>query len=196
MRPMSNIAPPDAIIIIFGAALRRDGRPSETLRRRVDAAARFGAHFDAPLFIPTGAVGRYGGSEASAMAGLLKNRGTPRERIELEETGSDTLSSVRAVRRLLRDRPSGPPIYAVTSGFHLPRCLLLLRLAGIPARAAPLPFPPAPEHRLRGDRTLQRLLRGYWAPRRLLRGYRWLREAAALPYDTALMLWLRLIGQL
>lgn len=170
-------AHPDAIIVIFGAAVRPDGRASSTLRRRVEAAARFGARFTAPRFIPTGAVGRHGASEASVMATLLQARGVPRASILMEESAVDTLTSVRAVRTLLREQPTGAPVYAATSGFHLPRCVLLLRLAGIPARAAPPPpFPAAP----------QRLLRLYW----------WLREAAALPYDTVLIVWLRLIGRI
>ena len=37
-----------------GAA--RTARPSTTLRRRVEAAAAFGARFAAPLFVPTGAL--------------------------------------------------------------------------------------------------------------------------------------------
>ncbi len=111
------------------------------------------------------------------MATLLQARGVPRERIRLEETAVDTLSSVRAVRPMVRDRPAGVLVYAATSGFHLPRCVLLLRLAGVPARAAPPPPFPA-------------------APRRRLRLYWWLREAAALSYDTVLIVWLRLTGQI
>jgi uncharacterized SAM-binding protein YcdF (DUF218 family) len=174
--PRPAIQAPDAIIVIFGAAVRPDGQPSTTLLHRVEAAAGFGARFTAPLFIPTGAVGRYGASEASVMARLLEARNVPPTRIKLEETGTDTLSSVRAVRQMLTELPPGAPVYAATSGFHLPRCVLLMRLAGVPARAAPPPpYPAAP----------QLLLRGYW----------WLREAAALPYDAILMLWLRLTGR-
>jgi len=55
--------------------VRPGGRPSGALRRRVDAAAAFGTRFAAPLFVPTGGVGRYGPSEASVMATLLKQRG-------------------------------------------------------------------------------------------------------------------------
>jgi uncharacterized SAM-binding protein YcdF (DUF218 family) len=174
---MSGRPAPDAAIVIFGAAVRPDGRASKTLRRRVDAAARFGRRFRNPLFIPTGAVGRYGGSEASVMRGLLRGFGVPEAQVLLEETGTDTLSSVRAVHRLLRLNAIAAPVYAATSAYHLPRCLLLLRLAGIPARAAAPPeFPAA------GSRTL----RWYWR----------LRELPALPYDAALMLGLRLSGRL
>jgi uncharacterized SAM-binding protein YcdF (DUF218 family) len=174
---MSSRPAPDAIIVIFGAAVRPDGRASSTLRRRVEAAAEWGRRFKAPLFVPTGGVGRHGGSEASVMGGLLRDLGVPEAQLLLEETATDTLSSVRAVRRLLRLRRIAAPVYAATSAYHLPRCVLLLRLAGISARSSPPPeVPPASSRRLQW----------YWR----------MREVPALPYDAALTLGLRLAGRL
>ena len=167
-------AVPDAVIVIFGAAVRPDGRPSETLRHRVEAAARFGRRFAAPLFIPTGAKGRYGDAEAIVMARLLREAGYSSAAIRPETTGTDTLSSVRAVLPML---PAEAEVYAATSAYHLPRCRLLLRLAGVPARACPPPPIPA---------ATQVTKRWYWR----------LREAPALPYDAALVLLLRLGGRL
>ena len=177
--PILDHTPPDAIIIIFGAAVRPDGRPSQTLRHRVEAAARFGARFTRPLFIPTGAKGRYGEAEATIMARLLIDAGFAPEAIHREETGTDTLSSVRAVARMvLKALPSGGKagIYACTSAYHLPRCLVLPRLAGVKARTCPPPPVPAA--------TTQRQ-RWFWR----------LRETLALPYDALLMLWLRVMGK-
>ncbi len=151
------------IIVIFGAAVRPDGTASETLHRRVEAAFRFGG--PASDYMPTGGVGRYGPSEASIMADLLTGYGVAQERITLEETGTDTLSSARACAGLLRGRAG--PVFAASSGYHLPRCLLLLRLAGVAARSCPAPRPAAEWH-----------LRWYWR----------LREAAALPVDAAISL--------
>jgi uncharacterized SAM-binding protein YcdF (DUF218 family) len=159
----------DAVIVIFGAAVRPDGNPSETLRHRVRAAVRFGARFARPLFIPTGAKGRHGEAEATVMARLLLEAGFPQSAIVKEDTGTDTLSSVRAVVRLI---PGGTRVYACTSAYHLPRCLVLMRLAGIAARPCPPPPVPAATARWR---------RWYWR----------LREAPALPYDALLMVWLR-----
>lgn len=160
---------PDAVIIIFGAGVRPDGQPSTTLRWRVEAAATFARRFTAPLFLPTGGIGRFGPSEASVMAKLLIAAGIPPNRILLEETATDTLSSARAVAALLRTHAIEAPVYAASSAFHLPRCLLLLRLLGVPARPAAPPFVPA------GSRWWQR---GYW----------WLREVPAVLYDAALAL--------
>ena len=77
------------------------------------------------------------------MAELLVSRGVPDERILLEETGTDTLSSVRAVAAVLRRRAIAAPVFAASSLYHLPRCLVLLRLMGMPARAAMPPVVPA-----------------------------------------------------
>ena len=163
----------DAVIIIFGAAVRPDGRASETLRHRVEAAERFGRRFARPLFIPTGAKGRFGDAEATVMARLLVDAGFPAESIREERTGTDTLSSVRAVARMVGNTSA---VYACTSAYHLPRCIVLLRLARVRARACPpLPVPAA----------TSQWMRWYWR----------LRETPALPYDALLMLWLRITGR-
>ncbi len=163
--------------MIFGAAVLPDGQPGRTLRRRVEAAARFGSRFPTPLFIPSGAVGRHGASEASVMSSLLRSQAPPEWKILLEETATDTLSSVRAMRRLLRVHAISGPVFVATSAYHLPRCLLLLWLAGIPAR--PCRPPPEPA----AARFAQRW---YWR----------LREIPAVPYDAALVLFLRLLRRI
>ena len=106
------------------------------------------------------------------MAALLEARGVPRERILLEETGVDTLSSVRAVVGLLRDQGLTAPVFAASSLYHLPRCLLLLRLLGNGGHAAAPPVVPAATRWWR---------RCYW----------WLRELPALLYDVVLALAVR-----
>ena len=164
----------DQPIVIFGAAVRPDGSPSPALRRRVEAAAAFGSGLPAPLYVPTGGQGRHGPAESAVMAAVLRERGVPPDRILEEPTGTDTLSSVLACAALLRERGHAGPVFAATSGYHLPRCLLLLRLAGLPA--SPVPPPEA-------DPSWPR--RWYWR----------LREAPALPYDAALMLAARLRGR-
>jgi uncharacterized SAM-binding protein YcdF (DUF218 family) len=164
-----------AAIVIFGAAVRPDGRPSGTLRARVEAAARFGEGLAIPpLYLPTGARGRFGAAESSVMAALLQESfGVPPGRILEEPTGTDTLTSARAVAGLLRGHAG--PVLVATSAYHLPRCMVLLHLAGFPAGAVPPPGMPAASA---------------WRKRWWWR----LREVPALPYDGALMLWHRARG--
>jgi len=149
-------------IIIFGAALRPDGSPSPILRARVEAALAFGRGLAAPLWLPTGGQGRHGPTEASVMAAILRANGVPASHILEEPTARDTLDSVLACARLLADHAG--PVYAASSGFHQPRCLLLLRLVGLDAKL--VPPPPAPA----GWR------RWWWRAR----------ELAALPWDVVL----------
>jgi uncharacterized SAM-binding protein YcdF (DUF218 family) len=161
-------------IIIFGAAVRPDGSPSLALRRRVEAAARFGTGLPDALYLPTGTKGRHGEAECRVMARLLREMGVAEASILEEPTGTDTFSSVLACLRLLRGLGHAGPVHAATSRYHLPRCLLLLRLAGV--RAWPVPIGPS------GGRRWMR--RWYWR----------LREVPAIPYDAALMLWHRARG--
>jgi uncharacterized SAM-binding protein YcdF (DUF218 family) len=164
-------------IIIFGAAVRRDGTPSTALRWRTEAAVALGRTLDDPIYIPTGGLGQHPPAEAEVMARLLHAMGVDSERIMQEPTATNTMGSVRAVRRLLLAMGHHGPVYAATSAYHLPRCVLLLRLAGLRAHAAPPPPWPA-------ARAWRR--RWYWR----------LREAAALPVDAALVLWRRATGSL
>lgn len=160
-------------ILIFGAAVLPGGKPSTTLRRRVEAALAAARGHPGARFVPTGAAGRHGPSEASVMAGLLQESGVASDRILLEESGTDTLSSVRAICRLWREQRLQGHVMVATSAYHLPRCLILLCLLGIAAR----PCPPPREPSIRGQ--------CYW----------WLREVPALPYDVALALWARITGR-
>ncbi|MBL6078920.1 YdcF family protein [Belnapia sp. T18] len=164
-----------AAIIIFGAAVRPDGSASPTLRRRVEAAARFGARLADPFYIPTGAQGRFGPAESHVMSELLQSFGVPAGRIAEEPTGTDSLSSARACAALLRRLGHDGPVYAATSRFHLTRCVLLLRILGLPARPVPIGGSAGAEGFTR---------RWYWR----------LREVPAIPYDAALALWHRLRG--
>ena len=158
-------------IVVFGAAVRPDGKPSGALRDRVGAAVRFGRRIlPRPIYIVTGGKGRFGPPEAEVMADLLVERGVSRDDIVLEPTGRNTLRSVLAVARLLRDAKG--PVYAATSGYHMPRCVLLLGMAGLDAHRSPPSIGPASS----------RVMRRWW----------WrLREIPAIPLDSLFMAWLR-----
>ncbi len=146
-------------MVVFGAGVLAGGRPSRTLRARVEAAFQCGG--PAARYIVSGAVGRHPPAEAQVMAGLLESFGVPPAQIVLDEASTDTLSSALAMARLLKAE-SGP-VRCATSGYHMPRCLMLLRMTGV--RATACNPPPRPHYAW------------YWR----------LREAAALPYDAVMM---------
>jgi vancomycin permeability regulator SanA len=162
-------------VVILGAAVHLGGVPSRALAERVTAARAWGeAQVPPPFYVPTGAIGRHGPAECAVMARLLREGGVPDVRILEEPTGTDTLSSVLACLALLHGHRG--EVRVATHRYHLPRALLLFRLAGRPARA--VPPPPGP------------------AARAGLSRWRWrLREVPAIPYDAALMAWARLRGR-
>jgi uncharacterized SAM-binding protein YcdF (DUF218 family) len=155
-------------IVIFGAAVRPDGTPTTTLRQRTEAAMAYGRALPSPLFIPTGGSPDDRPTEAAIMAGLLRAAGVAAPAILVEETARDTLDSVRACSALLRARCYRGPVAVASSAYHLPRCLVLMRLAGW--RVIRVPPPCVPASRRFGRRWFWRL-----------------REIPALPWDAVVL---------
>lgn len=139
--PQRRASPASGVtcLVIFGAAVRPDGSPSGSLKRRCDTALRASRALVSPLFLASGGVGRYGPAEAQVMRDLLRAGGVADERIIVEAVSRDTLESVRHCTRLLRERPDVQRLQVCSSSYHNPRCVLLLRLAGFCCAAAPCP---------------------------------------------------------
>lgn len=160
-------------VVVFGAAVRPNGSPSGAMRDRVGAAVRFGRRLlPKPIFIVSGAVGQHGPAEADVMAGLLRERGIAPTNIIRDTSSRNTHRTALAVASLLHGVKG--PVYVATSGYHMPRCVLLLGIAGLDAHRSPPAIGPASSRLLR---------RWYWR----------LREVPAIPVDCAIMLWHRLV---
>lgn len=156
----------DAAIVIFGAAVREGGRPSQALARRIGYGLAAALACEAPVLC-SGAAGRYGPSEAFVMARALKEGGLPSDRIVLDEESRDTLESVLATARFLRRRGHSHCVICSDS-YHVPRIRLLLAVLGVRTEVGPVPRGPAGSP-------------AYWW--RMV-----LREALAIPYDLAIVL--------
>ena len=158
------------VVVIFGAAVRPDGFASGVMRARVAAALATGRRLVDPIYMPTGGQGRFGPPEATVMADLLAEAGVGRGSIIPEKTAVNTLRSALACARLIG--PERRSVYVATSAYHMARCVVLLRLAGVRARP--------------GQTT------GMAASRRWSRRWYWrLREIPALPVDGVLILAMR-----
>lgn len=153
-------------IVVFGAAVGRDGAPSPALLARCRAAAALARERPEARLLVSGGVGRFGPAESALMRAALEADGIAASRIVEDASARDTLENVLGAAALLRGRAGC--VLAVSHAHHLPRCLLLLRLAGLPAR-----WGAAAEAGAVGV--------GSWAWQRL-------REVPALPWDALLML--------
>jgi vancomycin permeability regulator SanA len=155
-------------IVIFGAAVRPDGRPSPSLLRRIGYGLKAAqTHPEAPIFC-SGGVGRAGPSEASLMARVLRGQGVGGERLVLDEASLDTLQSVIAAARFAR-RSGRDGLIVCSDGYHQPRIRLMLGVLGVASEVGPT------------ARALAGTPLATW-----LRMY--LREALAIPYDLAIVI--------
>jgi|GEM_PF-619264 len=148
------------VILIFGAAPRKDGTPSATMRSRVGAALAFGAGRPDAVYLPTGGIAwkqrRQGEAEAVMMARLLREAGVPAGRITVETQAGDTFESARNCTVLLRRQGYGGPVAVVTSGFHMLRCRVLMWIMGWEVLVVPPGADPA---------TMTPLKKRYWRVR-------------------------------
>ena len=162
-------------IIIFGAAVRPDGKPSAVLRHRLEAAVQWAEGHSRARFLVTGGLGDHPPAEAEVMRSYLLERGIQNRMIMTEPKGLDTLSSALRCIEILRQRSDAESIVLCSSSFHLPRCRLIFRALGYAARTA----------EIKSDRGV-------------LGSSRWLRasvrEGPAIIWDVALALGRRLMS--
>ncbi len=162
-------------IVVFGAAVGADGKPSAVLRHRLEAAVRWAEGRPRVRFLVTGGLGDHPPAEAEAMRSYLLERGFQDRMIMTEPKGLDTLSSAVRCIEILKQRSDADSVVLCSSSFHLPRCWLIFRALGFAARTAEVQ-----------------------SDRRILGPTRWLRasvrEGPAIVWDVALALGRRLMS--
>lgn len=156
------------LIVVFGAAVWPGARPSPALTRRIGYAARAAQAYPQAQLLCSGAAGRFGPSEASIIARGLTAAGVAPERLILDEASADTLDSVVAAARLVRERRLAGCVVC-SDRYHLPRIRLLMTALGVRTVSGPLA-------RGRAGTSLR-----HWTRMRL-------RESLAIPYDLAIVL--------
>lgn len=157
------------IFVILGAAVWKGGVASNAMKRRVAGAMLSAKTSEEPCFLVTGGVGRYPPSEASIMRRLLLENGVVESSIMLEETADDTLSSVKACTEIIHAMRDVRSVTVCTDIYHLPRSRWLFRLYGVRTRAG----------------QIASGARDAGAARWL---YYWVREVAAIVWDTLVVM--------
>jgi SanA protein len=122
-------APTRPTAIVFGAGLRRDGRPTAVLADRVSTAAQLFHSGKVENLLMSGSANSYGHSEAEAMHAYARSLGVPEDAIQVDNAGDRTyLTCANA-----RDQFGVTSALLVTQEFHLPRALVLCDVLGIDA---------------------------------------------------------------
>jgi SanA protein len=125
----SEDAPSGPIAIVFGAGLRRDGRPTTILADRVQTAAQLYQQGKVQKLLMTGSAHGETYDESKAMRDYAISLGVDEEDILLDAEGDRTfLSCLRA-----RDEFGISKALLVSQRYHLPRALILCETLGIEA---------------------------------------------------------------
>jgi len=116
-------------IVVFGARVYADGRPSDSLRDRVRTGVELYHAGLAPRIVMSGGPGEGATHETEAMRNLALDLGVPPQAIDLDRDGLDTRSTVRNTR--------SRRVLAVSHHWHLPRVKMAYRQAGKTAFTVP-----------------------------------------------------------
>jgi len=126
-------APPEGLdyLIVLGARVEEDGRPSKALEKRIRAAAEYLARNPDTVAVASGGKGTDEViSEAACIRNGLIERGIGEERIILEER-STTTSENMAFSMALMENGADAKIGLVTNNYHVFRAVRLAEHAGM-----------------------------------------------------------------
>jgi SanA protein len=125
--------PNHRVAIVFGAGLRRDGRPTAVLRDRVETAAQlyFAGKVDKLLMSGDNRFENY--NEPGAMRDYAIEQGVPAEDIVEDFAGRRTYDTCYRARHIFGIEDA----VLVTQRFHQPRALYLCNTLGISADGVP-----------------------------------------------------------
>ena len=124
-------------IVVLGAKVRADGRPSGALEDRTRTACALWKAGLAPVLVLSGGHGEGAPvSEPEAMRAIARAEGVPDAALVLDEGGADTAATVRFAARAARER-GWRRVLVVSHDYHLARVRLLADRAGLVVRTVP-----------------------------------------------------------
>ncbi|MDF2441054.1 MAG: hypothetical protein JWN98_2038, partial [Abditibacteriota bacterium] len=105
-------------IIVLGAGVNEQGRPSRSLSERTRHAVGLWKKGVAPHLVCTGGVGEYPPSEARVAADLAISLGVPASRVLLEDASTSTRENARFAANMCRAR-GWKRVVVVSHPYHL-----------------------------------------------------------------------------
>jgi SanA protein len=123
------------VAIVFGAGLRRDGRPTAVLRDRVEAAAELYFAGKVEVLLMSGDNRYVDYDEPTAMRDYAMSLGVPEDAIVRDFAGRRTYDTCYRAKEIFGVKEA----ILVTQKFHQPRALYLCHALGIPAIGVAVP---------------------------------------------------------
>lgn len=168
----ASMLPSEKAIVVLGAAVRPDGTPSPSLRRRIDHAKQLFDTGRAGFIVGSGGLGDFPPTEAKVIRDVLIAHGVPAKAIFQEGRSRSTFENAHFSIQLMRTHGIRHAV-VVTDSYHLLRSIITFRLLGMPATGS--------------------------SPRGGVGTSKWkwalyhVRECAALPYYVGKAIWWRLV---
>ncbi len=120
---------PADVVVVFGAQVHDDGRPSTSLRDRVDTAVRLHKDGLVKYVFVSGGVGESGYNEALVMRDMAVEAGVPTEAIAIDSNGVSTTATVTDTVPFFGGA-GWKRVLAVSQFYHLPRIKLAYQRFG------------------------------------------------------------------
>jgi uncharacterized SAM-binding protein YcdF (DUF218 family) len=121
---------PADVAVVLGNEVYLSGEPSPQLKARLDRAVELFRQHLFPRIVVSGGIEKNGTDETLAMRQYLMRQGVPADAILLDPRGSDTMDTAEDTVALMNQH-GWKRIIVISQYFHLPRCQLAFRKAGI-----------------------------------------------------------------
>lgn len=126
-------------LLVLGARVYEDGRPSAALAARLDTAYAFmQENKDVRAILCGGQGSNEPRPEAEAMYDYMIAKGMDADRFLIENQSNNTIENIENARTLIGD---GHKTAVVTSDYHLARARVLMERGGLDACGIPAPTP-------------------------------------------------------
>jgi vancomycin permeability regulator SanA len=155
--------------VVFGAGLRRDGRPTTVLADRVSTAVSLYQQGKVNTLLMSGSSNTSGYDEATAMLDFALQLGVPQEDILVDPEGDRTyLTCARA-----KDIYGVERALLVTQRYHLPRALILCDALSIESEGVAADLRPYSAQTMWSAREIGATFRALWEVGRLKTAVIW-----------------------
>ena len=149
-------------IIVLGAQVLPSGEPSVQLRWRMDQARKVYDAHPCVMVVTGGKAGREPEAEGDVMRRLLIQEGVPVEHVISDPVSADTKQNLRNAWEILTELGCSRPV-VVTSDYHLPRALQIMRDMDLEAQGVGSPCRPGVKYFLKNHLREGLAWGKYWA---------------------------------
>jgi vancomycin permeability regulator SanA len=155
--------------VVFGAGLRRDGRPTTVLADRVSTAVSLYQLGKVKTLLMSGSSNASGYDEAAAMLEFAKLLGVPQEDILVDSEGNRTYITCTRAKNIYGVERA----LLVTQRYHLPRALILCDALSIESEGIAADLRPYSAQTFWSVREIGATFRALWEAGRLKTAVIW-----------------------